>query len=135
MSHSTSSAQAAGEALATAVKRALAGVASLNGCYDGAPLRAAFPYATVDAGLESDWGHKSGAGREVKLAVTLRDSAERPARLRSIAAEAEAALSALGGSAEGWRIVSFAFLRSRLLPESERRWAAVLDYRARMLSD
>lgn len=130
MTHSTG----AGAALANAAREAIAAVSALNGCYDVAPLRAAFPYATVDAGLETDWGHKSGAGREVRLAVTLRDSGERPERLGRLALEAEAALAQLGTELEGWRLVSFAFLRSRLLPDGERRWAAVLDYRARMLA-
>jgi hypothetical protein len=36
------------------------------------------PYAIVETGPEIDWSHKSGAGRELRLAVTLRDKGERP---------------------------------------------------------
>lgn len=125
----------AGEALVAAARQALAGVSTLNGCYDGRPLRASMPYATAEAAFESDWSHKSGAGREVRLTVTIRDSGEAPARLRVLAEQSETALAALGGTLEGWRIVSFGFLRSRLLPDGERGWAAVLDYRARMLAE
>lgn len=125
----------AGEALSGAARQALAGVNGLNGCYDGPPARASVPYASVEAGVETDWGHKSGAGREVRLTVTLRDSGERPARLRALTAEAEAALAGIGNETGGWRIVSFAFLRSRLLPDGERAWAALIEYRARLLAE
>lgn len=125
----------AGEALAGAASQALAGVKALNHCYEGRPLRATLPFAIVDTGLESDWGHKSGAGREVRLTVTIRDAGERPTRMRALTAQAEAALAAIGGSNGGWRIVSFSFLRSRLLPDGERGWVSLLDYRARMLAE
>jgi len=125
----------AGEMLAEAAAAALAEVPELNGCYPGPPLQAALPYATVEAGLETDWGHKSGAGREVRLTVTLRDAGQRPERLRRLAARAEAALGEVGGAIGGWRIVTFAYLRGRLLPDGNGRWASVLDYRARMLSE
>ena len=63
----------AGDALAEAARQRLAGVKALNGCYDGPPQRATVPFAIVEAGTQSDWGHKSGAGREVRLTLTLRD--------------------------------------------------------------
>lgn len=125
----------AGEALSGAAKQRLAGVKALNGCYDGPPPRATVPFAIVEVGTESDWSHKSAAGREVRLTVTLRDSGERPERLRALVAEADAALAGIGGVVGGWRIVSFAFLRSRLLADGERGWAALIDYRARMLAE
>ena len=125
----------AGEALAGAALSALGAVEGLSGRYDGPPLHAAFPYATVDAGLETDWSHKSGSGREVRLTVVLRDEGERPTRLRRLMLAAEQALAALDGPAPGWRIVTWRFVRSRLLAEAKGRWAGVLDYRARMLAD
>ena len=125
----------AGDALAEAARQRLAGVKALNGCYDGPPQRATVPFAIVEAGTESDWGHKSGAGREVRLTLTLRDSGERSVRLRALVAEAEAALAGIGGVVGGWRIVSFVFLRSRLLADGERGWAALIDYRGRMLAE
>ncbi|HWT11981.1 MAG TPA: DUF3168 domain-containing protein [Allosphingosinicella sp.] len=124
----------AGEALAALVAEALAGLSELNGRYEGPPLQAAFPFATVEAGLETDWSHKSGLGREVRLTVILRDRGE-PSRLRRLAGEAETAIAAAGAAAGGWRIVTLTFLRSRLFAEAERQWTAALDYRARMLSE
>jgi hypothetical protein len=126
-------AKGAGEALAEAARAALAALAGLNQIHDGPPLQAASPYATVETGLETDWGHKSGSGREVRLTVALRDQGERPARLRSLAAEAEAALADLVTVA-GWQLVTLVLVRSMTIAESAGKWLAVLDYRARMLA-
>lgn len=127
--------QGAGDALCAAALAALGGVEGLNGAYDGPPLKGAFPYAVVEAGPESDWSHKSGAGREVRLAVTIRDAGERPARLRALVEAAEVAIGGVDGVLEGWQLVTLAFLRSRMLREPSAGWAAAIDYRARMLKD
>ncbi len=71
----------AGTALQEAAVAALREVEGLNGIYDAPPLQAGAPFAIVEVGLESDWSHKSGAGREVRLAVTVRDKGERAVRL------------------------------------------------------
>lgn len=122
----------AGHELQGKVIEVLGGVAGL-GIYAMAPVQAAHPFATVDAGLEADWSHKSGEGREVRLAVTIRDKAERPERIQQIESQAEAAISGLSGATQNWAIVSMSFMRSRLVREKETGWAAVIEYRARML--
>jgi len=123
----------ASEALADAAAAALRGMNGLTGVHEGVPVQAAAPYAAVEAGPETDWSHKSGAGREVRLAVALRGRGERPAPLRALAAEAEAAIEALDGEIGGWRLVTLRFVRSRLLAEARGEWVAVSEYRARML--
>jgi hypothetical protein len=122
----------AGEELQAAAMSALGEVPGL-GVFCLAPVQAAFPYATVDAGLESDWGHKSGRGREVRLAVTIRDEGERPGRVQRLTNEVEAAIEAGAGETPSWSIVSMRFLRRQLVREQRRGWAAVIEYRARML--
>jgi hypothetical protein len=104
--------------------------------YPGPPLQGAFPYALVETGAETDWGHKSGAGRELRLAVIVRDTGERPDRVRALAGAAEAMIEA-GLEPEGWQIVSLAFLRGRLVadgPSGRPGWTATIEYRARMLA-
>jgi hypothetical protein len=105
--------------------------------YDAPPVQAAFPYAVVEAGAESDWGHKSGAGREVRLTVTLRDGGERPVRLRALTAAAESALQA-PLTVDTWQVVTFAWLRSRSVrdgrPPGPVEWTGLIEYRARMLA-
>ncbi|HYI48671.1 MAG TPA: DUF3168 domain-containing protein [Allosphingosinicella sp.] len=123
----------AGQALAEAAIVALNALDGLNGAYDGPPLAGAFPYAQVEAGPESDWSHKSGIGRELRLAVIIRDRGERPARLRALMPQAEAAASAIGPDLDGWRLVNMVFLRSTLLRDAGAAWAAAIEYRARLL--
>lgn len=123
----------AGEAIAAAASAALAGVPELNQVREGRPVRASVPYATIDAGLETDWGHKSGAGREVRLSVTLRDEGEGPERIRRLSGQAEAALGEIAAELGGWRLVTLVLLRSRLARGAD-GWTAALDWRARMLA-
>jgi hypothetical protein len=122
----------AGEALQTAVAAMLKAVPGIGAVYEGAPRRAAFPHAVVDGGVETDWGHKSGAGREVRFAIILRDGGERADRLRRLASEAVAAMDGLGRELPGWQVASLVFLRSRIVPEGS-GWTAVIEFRARML--
>ncbi|HEX8214270.1 MAG TPA: DUF3168 domain-containing protein [Allosphingosinicella sp.] len=122
----------AGEKLQQAVSAALQAIGGI-GVYEGPPLQAAAPYAVVEAGPETNWSHKSGTGREVRIAVSLFDRGERPVRLRSLMGEAEAALDALAGPT-GWQLVAMQFLRSRLVRDTQGVWAGVIEYRARLLS-
>lgn len=123
----------AGEMLAAAARARLADVAGLTGVFDLRPWQAAHPYATVDAGAEIDWSHKTGAGREIRLAIAIHDKGERPERLRRLIAAAEGAMAGLAVPGEGWRIVSLAFLRGRVVADGREGWIGTIDYRARML--
>lgn len=80
----------AGTVLKAAAIEALEAL-DLGAVYPGPPLQSAFPNAVVECGPEADWGHKSGRGRELRLAVTLRDCGERPERAQAFADVAEAA--------------------------------------------
>ncbi|MEA3061857.1 MAG: hypothetical protein QOJ94_1638 [Sphingomonadales bacterium] len=125
----------ASEALQSALAAALRTGTALA-IYDAPPTQAVFPYALVECGFESDWGHKSGKGREVRVAVTVRDSGERPVRLHGLMDQIEAVLEA-PPAAEGWQIVTFAWQRSLSLREGRSpgpvEWTGVAEYRARML--
>ena len=122
----------AGHALQAALAPRLSALAGLTGLFDGPPPRAAFPYAAIDCGTESDWSHKSGTGREVLVAVTLWD--DQPARLAALADEAEQALADKLEPA-GWRLVSLAFLKRRTLRDAAGPWAVAIDCRARLLAN
>lgn len=121
----------AGSALQAALASALAGEPRLTGIYDGPPARAAFPYAVIDAGSESDWSHKSGEGREVLAAITIWD--EEPARLAELADAAEQRAASVGAIVD-WQLVSMRLLRRRTVRDVAGPWAAAVDFRARLLS-
>jgi hypothetical protein len=126
----------AGEKLQAAAIEALEAI-GLGGVYPGPPLQAAYPHALVECGAETDWGHKSGRGRELGLAITLRDAGERPDRVQLLADAAEAAIEA-GLEIVGWRLVSLSLRRRRTVAEGRggrAGWAVAIDYRARMLAD
>jgi hypothetical protein len=123
----------AGQALAEAALAALGGLDGLNGAWDGPPPTAAFPYALVETGPESDWSHKSGEGRELRLSILVRDKGERPGRLRALATGVEEALTGIGPDLNGWRLVNMVFLRGSMLREAGAAWTAAIEYRARLL--
>lgn len=123
----------AGQALAAATIAALRGLEGLNGVYDGPPLTAAFPYAVVETGPESDWSHKSGEGRELRLSLLIRDKGERPARLRALVMEIEALMLQIEAALDGWRLINLVFVREAMLRETGAAWSAAIDYRARLL--
>ena len=117
----------AGGCLQAAVVSRLGSIEAVTGVFDGPPARAPFPYVVVDAGTESDWSHKSGAGREVQVAVTVWD--DRPALADAVEA-AVAGTSAL----DGWQLVSMRLVRRRTVRDVAGPWAAAVDFRARMLA-
>jgi len=121
----------AGAALQTAAVSALAGVSGLAGMFDGPPARAAYPYAAIDASVESDWSHKTGTGREVLLAVTLWD--DQPERLQDLADLVEAGVLAVAKT-DAWQLVSLVLTRRKTLRDVAGPWASALNFRARMLA-
>ena len=121
----------AGGALQAAVAAALSELAQLSGVFDGPPARAAYPYVALDATTETDWGHKSGEGREVMLAITLWD--DQPVRLHGLADAIEVSLQALPAT-DGWELVTMRLVRRRVIRDVTGPWAAAIDFRARMLA-
>lgn len=121
----------AGGAIQTAIAAALDAVAELGGVFDGPPARAAYPYATIDAAMETDWSHKNGEGREVLIGLTVWD--DQPVRLRELADAVEAQVQALS-AVEGWQLVTMRLLRRRVVRDVAGPWAAAIEFRARMLA-
>lgn len=121
----------AGGALQTQIAAALAGVTELSGIFDGPPARAAYPYVAIDATTETDWGHKSGVGREVLVGITLWD--DEPVRLHDLIDLVEQKLQSLPDAA-GWELVNLQLVRRRVLRDVAGPWAAAIDFRARMLA-
>jgi hypothetical protein len=121
----------AGGVLQAALATSLAGIGDLTGVFDGPPARAAFPYAAIDASLESDWSHKSGTGREVMVAITVWD--DQPARLQGLADTVEEAVLDVG-VAGNWQLVSLHLIRRRTIRDVAGPWATAVDFRARLLA-
>jgi hypothetical protein len=130
--------EGASAVLAAAVTAALRDVAGLSGVFDGAPIRAGDAHAEVEIGPETDWGHKSGAGAELRFALLVKCGGERPDRARALSGAARRAVDRLGPALSGWRLVSLAMLRARVTPagkEERPGWIAIVEYRARLLRE
>ena len=123
----------AGAALLAAARTVLKEVDGHSGLFEPGPIQAADCHGVIEAGPETDWSHKSGTGRELRVAVTVRTAGERSGTARAFADTVEAKLAQLSGEAGGWRIVSMQFLRSHIVRERKSGWAAVVEFRARML--
>jgi hypothetical protein len=93
----------------------------------------AFPYVVIGDGLSTDWSHKSGRGREHRLAITIWDEAGRAGRLHGLIGAVETAVEALPAALPNNRIVSVALLRSRILRPAGGPWAGMVEYRVRTL--
>jgi hypothetical protein len=128
----------ASAALAAAVTVVLREVPGLSAVFDGAPIGAGDAHAEVEMGPETDWGHKSGAGAELRFALLVRCGGERPDRARALSGGVRRAVEKLGPVVSGWRLVSLAMLRSRVTParkEERPGWTAMVEYRARLLRE
>jgi hypothetical protein len=127
----------AAEAVQAAVVTALGGhmpIASVvSGIFEGAPMRAAWPYVVIDDGATSDWSHKSGRGREHRIGLSVWDDGESPVRLHQLMAEVEVAIEGIGAALDGHRLVSLVFLGSRVVRDADGPWAGFVRYRARTL--
>lgn len=121
----------AGGALQTAIASALGDVSDLTGVFDGPPARAAYPYVALDATTETDWGHKSGTGREVLVAITLWD--DEPVRLHELADAVEQRVHGVQDP-DGWELVNLQLVRRKVVRDVAGPWAAAIDFRARMLA-
>jgi hypothetical protein len=120
--------------LHAALLAAVRGVAGLNGVYEGPPAKAAVPYAEIGELLSGDWSVKDRAGRELRVAVMLRDAAEGPGRLHALAGAVGEAVEAMPRTIGEWEVASLVFVRTRVLRPSAGRWSAVVEYRVRVLA-
>jgi hypothetical protein len=127
----------AAEAVQAALVAALQGHAPIadvvSGVHDGPPVRAAWPYVVIDDGSTSDWSHKSARGREHRIGIIIWDDGETPARLHGLIAEAETAIEGMDRDLAGHRLVSLAFVRSRVVRDPDGPWGGFVQYRARTL--
>lgn len=108
--------------------------AMLSGVFDGPPPRAPFPYISIADGLVTDWSTKTETGREIRMALTVWDDGEMPARLHELMGHVEDVIAALPGTVGNWRIASNMFLRSLIARDPAGPWAGLVEQRIRLLN-
>ena len=108
--------------------------AELNSITEEAPLRASPPWLGIVASASGDFGHKTGMGREVRVALELQYLGDDPAEAADLVNAIEARVAALPPDQPGYRVASLTFLRARAEQRGEARRAFLLEYRARLLA-
>jgi hypothetical protein len=125
------SASLAIQSLIVAALKAAPDLATLTGVFDGVAPDAVAPYLTVGADSMTDWSHKTGTGHEHGVHLSVWDDRPGTARVKTLAAAAEAALRVTGGSRDGTRIASVAFVRTVVVKDPGGWTQAAIDFRIR----
>ena len=122
--------------LAEAVLIALADALGnqVNGVFDGPAVKASAPWVELGPLVAADWSTKDKPGREVRLVLTVRDRADRPARTHALAAAAGGAVEAVPRELSGWRIASCCFARARVTGDRPGEWSATVEYQIKLLA-
>lgn len=105
----------------------------VNGIYLERTVRATPPWIEVLMPVSADWSVKGARGRELRLAVIVRDAGEAPTRLLDLLDAAGAAIEALPRALGGWQLGAAVFLRSRTAREANGQWIGSCDYRLRAI--
>lgn len=108
--------------------------AGLNAITEEAPSRVTPPWLGIVASASGDFGHKTGTGREVRVALELQCRGDDPATAAELVAAIEARIASLQSQQPGFQVASLAFLRARAEHRGENRRAVLLEYRARLLA-
>ena len=109
--------------------------AGLNTITEEAPLRASPPWLGIVASASTDFGHKTGVGREVRVALELQTLGDDACGTAELTSAIEARVATMPADQPTFRIASLAFLRARAEQRGEARRAVLLEYRARLIAN
>ena len=108
--------------------------ASLNTITEEAPRRASPPWLGIVASASTDFSHKTGVGREVRVALELQTLGDDAGGTADLVAAIEARIALFPPDQSDFRIASLTFLRARAEQRGEARRAVLLEYRARLIA-
>ncbi|MCX7284210.1 MAG: DUF3168 domain-containing protein [Novosphingobium sp.] len=110
--------------------------AALNAVVEEAPLRTALPWLALTTSASTNWGTKTLAGREIRVALELNFRSDDPLGGAALVSAIEARAESLPAdqSAAGFRIASLSLLRARAEQRGEALRVVVLEYRARVMA-
>ena len=120
-------------AIAEALRDSVPVMAGVTGIYDGPPPRATFPYVAISDGSGSDWSTKTTPGREIRVALTVWDDGEEPARLYGLMHAVEEAVAGMARDLDGWRVASVTFVRAMIVRDPAGPWAGQVEHRVRVM--
>ena len=89
---------------------------------------------SIVASASADWSHKTGEGREIRVALELQARGDEPATAAQLVRSIENRVTAIPAEQDGFRIVSVQFLRARTEQRGGTARAVLLEYRFRLLA-
>ncbi len=110
--------------------------AVLNAVVEEAPLRTALPWLALTTSASTNWGTKTLAGREIRVALELNFRSDDPLGGAALVSAIEARVESLPAdqSVAGFRVASLSLLRARAEQRGEALRVVVLEYRARVMA-
>ena len=108
---------------------------ALNAIVEEAPSRTSLPWLAIVASASADWSHKTGEGREVRIALELNCRGDVPAEPGNLVAAIEARVASLPSAQPGFNIINTQFQRARAEQRGESLRAILLEYRFRLLAN
>lgn len=109
---------------------------ALNAVVEEAPLRTALPWLALTTSASTNWGTKTLAGREIRVALELNFRSDDPLGGAALVSAIEARVESLpvDQAAAGFRVASLSLLRARAAQRGEALRVVVLEYRARVMA-
>lgn len=102
--------------------------ARVNAVEEEGPVATTPPSLAIVASASTDRSHKTGSGREVRLALELLDRSDDPATTATTAERIEQRIATLDPVQSGFRVVATNFLRSRVERRARSTRAVLLEY-------
>ena len=108
-------------------------LAVLNAIEEENPVRVSPPWLAVAASASIDFSHKTGTGREVRVALELHSRGDDIAADGALVSAIDSRIGALPHQQAGFAIASIAFLRGRAERRADNLRATLLEYRFRLI--
>lgn len=108
--------------------------ADLNAVVEEAPSRTSLPWLAIAASASVDWGCKTAAGREVRVALELHCRGDTPDAASDLLAAIMTRVEALPREQSGFEVVLTRLLRSRTVQRAESRRAILVEYAFHLLA-
>lgn len=110
--------------------------ASLNAVVEEAPSRTALPWLALTTSASTNWGTKTLAGREIRVALELNFRSDDPLGGAALVAAIEARVEGMPAnqSVAGFRVASLGLLKARAEQRGEALRVILLEFRARVLA-
>ncbi len=107
---------------------------SINAIEEESPVQASAPWVGIAASASTDWSHKSGVGREVRVALELVDRGDDANATGMLASAIERRIATMMDDDAPFQLVASQFLRSRAERRPRGLRAVLLEYRFRVLA-